>query len=476
MNAKPRFYAKILTVTAPVLAGLIILVAAMLILSVVPARADGPNEATVIVGLGQNDVAARPITFAAASVSGLEALRLTGLAVITTDFGGGFIGICSIEGVGCPAVNCFCDPNRFWNYSYWDGSTWQGYPVGATSSSVTNGGIEGWAWGGWPTNPPPAPPITAALAGLKWLAGQQSTVHGGYGSQGNTAQAMLAVGANRHNPAAWRTAPANPSLLDYWSRTDFGSPSNAASFAAANAGRAGLLALAAAGAGETPQSFAGLNLVVSMTTFYSATIGAFDSANINQAWAILGHRAAGETVPAAATQHLVVNGAVTGGWEWGAGMGSDTNTTAVAMQALIAGGECITSPNITLALDFLKAAQKSDGGFAYNPFSSASDANSTAWVIQALWAAGKDPTATPWTVNGKSPVDYLLAAQLPNGSFEWQPGLGSNQLSTQQAIPALLGMAFPMHLDPPDQTQCTVSGPAQAPGDFFRQWLPLILK
>jgi hypothetical protein len=38
--------------------------------------------------------------------------------------------------------------------------------------------------------------------------------------------------------------------------------------------------------------------------------------------------------------------------------------------------------------------------------------------------------------------------QLEDGSFEWQPGFGSNLLATQQAIPALLGRSFPFELAP----------------------------
>ncbi len=63
--------------------------------------------------------------------------------------------------------------------------------------------------------------------------------------------------------------------------------------------------------------------------------------------------------------------------------------------------------------------------------------------MQALVAAGEDPRSLRWTAVGGDPVDYLATLQLADGSFEWQAGTGSNQMATQQAIPALLGQSFP---------------------------------
>ncbi len=134
-----------------------------------------------------------------------------------------------------------------------------------------------------------------------------------------------------------------------------------------------------------------------------------------------------------------------GGWEWSAGWGADTNTTALAVQALRVAGLSTNDPAIQAAVEFLRTAQAADGGFVYDPASaeSGSDVNSTAYAIQALIAAGEDPAGEAWRVEGISPRDYLLNAQLADGSFEWQPGTGVNPLSTQQAATAPLGATFP---------------------------------
>ena len=100
-----------------------------------------------------------------------------------------------------------------------------------------------------------------------------------------------------------------------------------------------------------------------------------------------------------------------------------------------------------MGLPTSKSAQNDDGGFAYAVEGSVpgdSDANSTAYVVQALAAAGQDIYSAAWQVNGKGPIDYLLSLRQADGSFAWQAGSGPNLLATQQVIPALLERAQPI--------------------------------
>ena len=83
------------------------------------------KQADVVVQFDDSRTVIRPITFTT-PISGLKALVQSGLQVGTAKTGFGE-AVCSIEGVGCPVDDCFCDPNRFWNYTYWDGNAWQGY-------------------------------------------------------------------------------------------------------------------------------------------------------------------------------------------------------------------------------------------------------------------------------------------------------------------------------------------------------------
>ena len=80
-------------------------------------------------------------------ISGLEVLESTGLELEIKDFGDGSFAVCSIEGVGCPADDCFCEGNKFWNYEYWDGEKWHSYQIGASETIIEGNAVEGWRWG-----------------------------------------------------------------------------------------------------------------------------------------------------------------------------------------------------------------------------------------------------------------------------------------------------------------------------------------
>jgi len=401
-----------------------------------PADPGSAEHGYIIVQFDDHDLAARAITFTT-PISGLRALELSGLNVVTANFDWGS-AVCSIEGVGCPAEKCFCDANRFWGYNYWDGNAWQGYLVGADTSSLNDGAVEGWRWGAWNSTMWPARPVTAALQALDWLRPQQSLTDGGYGSESGSAETAMAVGANHYSAAAWRRQGDSPSLANYWLRW-------ASSYSRGGAAEAGKLAV---GAASTDICWPYNTLQPS--AYYSATNGIYGIGAGRQAWAILGTLALSETVPAQATQYLKDLVQPNGGWAWQPGFGTDTNTTALALQALIATGESPTSTLTTQGLAYLKSAQNAeDGGFTYDPnVSTASDANSTTYVLQALLATGQDPTAVAWSVGQNTAISYLLGLQLPDGSFEWQKdqGLGGSQLATRQAIVALLGRTFPLRV------------------------------
>lgn len=390
------------------------------------------DAAHVVVQFGEYEQVVREIEITT-PISGLLALQKTGLEIETRDFGGGFVAVCSINGVGCPAEDCFCS-SKFWNYEYWDGSAWQGYPVGAADSSVAAGGVEGWRWqefgeGGLA----PAPLYLAAGRGLEWLAAQQS-ITGTYGSTSADAEAMLAIGANGFSASEWRLEPGAAPLLNRILE-------DGAAFSESGAAEAGKLAAGlAAATGCRPAG------ALAPSSYYNATTGQYAEGTGFHVWGVLGTLALSETVPAEAVQYLHDLAQPNGGWEWLPGFGTDTNSTALAIQALIAAGEPPTSTLVLNGLAYLKSAQNADGGFPYDPNSmwgTDSDTNSTAYAVQAIWAAGQDPLTGTWVISGTNPINHLLGMQLPDGSFEWQPGYGSNGLATMQASAALLGEVLP---------------------------------
>jgi hypothetical protein len=69
------------------------------------------------------------------------------------------------------------------------------------------------------------------------------------------------------------------------------------------------------------------------------------------------------------------------------------------------------------------------------------DANSTAVAVQALIAAGEDPAATEW----QNAAGALLAFQNPSGAFRYSHDTPEDNLfATVQAIPAAAGLSFPL--------------------------------
>jgi hypothetical protein len=392
----------------------------------------GANDAVIVVQLGDHHALVRPITFTT-PISGVSALQASGLDVTVADTSFG-PAVCAVEGVGCPADDCFCGGDLFWNYNYWDGSAWQSYPVGAGSSVISQtGALEGWRWGSFGSSMIDATQATAALAGLEWLRSQQSPVDGGYGSMGGTVETMMAIGANNIAGATWQVDGGKQPLSTY-------SRIQQTKFARDGVAFAGKLAVAIAAADGCWG-----RRTVQPSHFYSETMSAYSSDSGSNAWAILGALSMSETIPAEAIETLQASITISGGWEWQAGWGPDSNTTSLAIQALVAAGEPISASEVISGLAFLKSTQQADGGFAYDaPAQYGSDANSTAYAVQALAAAGEDPQSDRWSIGGVNPISYLLGLQAEDGGFAWQAGTDANLLATQQAIPALLGRPYPI--------------------------------
>src|SRR5690606_38182730 len=136
-----------------------------------------------------------------------------------------------------------------------------------------------------------------------------------------------------------------------------------------------------------------------------------------------------------------------GGWERQPQWGHDTNTTALALQALVAAGTPVTHSAIISGLGYLQEAHTPEGGFSYDPHGSwgnVADANSTAYVIQASAALGLHAPDSALQAMGDEAIDFLIGLQGDDGALGWQieqpaPNMGA----TQQAIPALLGQPYP---------------------------------
>ncbi len=114
------------------------------------------NVSGIVVDYGDGRRSYAIVPFAGDTISGAELLRRSGLSLLTVEFGGMGEGICAIEDTGCDLSACrarLCqtgDPDSpFWQYlrAGEDGS-WQPAPLGASTSEVGNGDVDGWFWTG----------------------------------------------------------------------------------------------------------------------------------------------------------------------------------------------------------------------------------------------------------------------------------------------------------------------------------------
>ncbi len=393
------------------------------------------NRARIVVQLDESRLRVRTIEFNE-PLSGLAALERSGLPLVTADFSWG-IGVCSIAGVGCPAEDCFCGGDAFWNYAYLEDGAWQGYAIGATQSVISDtGAVEGWRWGTGDGNLPDPDRIDAVYRALAYAQAQQDPTDGSYaGSAAASVEMLLALAANQIDAATWQAAPDAPSLLDFVT-------ANVADYSQESGGATGKLAVSLAGAGHCWPGDA------RRPSEYYAEASSTELVDAGfLAWAVLGMAALEEPIPEDAINALRELALPDGGWEWSKDFGRDTNTTSIVLQALAAAGIERDDPLVEAALAYLHSAQTESGGFSYDPAvgGGEADANSTAYVVQALAAWGEDPTSPDWQQPNGTPIDYLLSLQSENGALSWQSGqTGANLSATQQAIPALLGQAYPV--------------------------------
>jgi hypothetical protein len=285
-------------------------------------------------------------------------------------------------------------------------------------------------------------------AALGYLKSQQNA-DGGFGSGfspdstiSSTADAVLAIVAVEADPATFDQDGNTP--VTYL-------VANAS--AAASGGDLAKLILATVAAGEHPRELGGVDSVAKLESLIGADgeIGTETDTFVSHTLAVLALASAQRPIPDAAVEVIKAAQQESGGWAWdgSAATAADTNSTAFAVQALLAAGEESSGEAVTLALAYYKEIQNEDGGWPYqNPsdFGTATDANSTAVTIQAIIAAGQDPAGADWTTTeGNTPVAALEALQNESGAFAWQAAIpDDNLLATVQALPAVRGKAFPL--------------------------------
>jgi prenyltransferase beta subunit len=197
--------------------------------------------------------------------------------------------------------------------------------------------------------------------------------------------------------------------------------------------------------GVSSRSFPGGDLVARLLRTRSADGSLGHLSNLT-AFAILALRAAGYPMHApaiaAAATWLARQQDRDGGFSFATGGGvSDVDDTAAVLQALVAAGRAGSAR--ARAVAYVLAAQNPDGGFPQQP-GDTSNAQSTAWAIQGLTAAGHDAALVTRGAS-RSPVAYLLTLLTPSGSVRYSAtGAQTPVWVTAQALTGLAARPLPV--------------------------------
>ncbi|HUZ81373.1 MAG TPA: prenyltransferase/squalene oxidase repeat-containing protein, partial [Gaiellaceae bacterium] len=147
-------------------------------------------------------------------------------------------------------------------------------------------------------------------------------------------------------------------------------------------------------------------------------------------WGVL---ALGRSTPAT-TRFMLAQQTKAGGFSWLRNGQPDSNDTAAALEALRVAR--VHGAPVTRAVRFLRGFQNPDGGFELT-HGRGSDAQSTAWAIQGLLAAGQKPP--------RSAFAYLAKLRQPDGSYRYSARYVTTPVwVTSQVLAALAKKPFPL--------------------------------
>ncbi len=194
--------------------------------------------------------------------------------------------------------------------------------------------------------------------------------------------------------------------------------------------------LAVAAAGLDPSRFGGRNLVAALDAHIAGNGSVSDQTNLTT-FAVLALRAAGVGAPEPSLEWLVRQQDQDGGFNFAtAGAVSDVDDTGAALEALA--GDPAARAARGRAVAFLVSHQDPDGGFPASA-GAGSNAQSTAWAVQGLLAAGGP--AQPVS----RALSYLKALIAPDGHVRYSRSTDQTPVwVTAEALMALAEKPLPL--------------------------------
>lgn len=183
-----------------------------------------------------------------------------------------------------------------------------------------------------------------------------------------------------------------------------------------------LVALAEQSLGARPEAL--------LARLHPAANGSYGGTLNATFWAVLATDRASPTT----VRFLLRNQARNGGWSWFVRAQPDSNDTAAALEALAVAH--VRGKPVDRAVHYLRALQNRDGGFELTE-GRGSDAQSTAWAIQGLLAAGRTPPPSAFR--------YLARLRRADGSYRYSARYATTPVwVTSQVLAALARKPFPL--------------------------------
>ncbi|MGH2893024.1 MAG: hypothetical protein ACRDPM_07120, partial [Solirubrobacteraceae bacterium] len=211
-------------------------------------------------------------------------------------------------------------------------------------------------------------------------------------------------------------------------------------------------------AGQSARSFGGRDLIAALEGRVGGDGSVSDQVNLT-AFAVLALRADGVQPSAKTLRWLLRQQGSDGGFSFSGGGGSsDVDDTGAALEALA--GDHAAVAAMSRAVGFLRRQQDRDGGFPSQPGMS-SNAQSTAWAVQGLEAAGVSP-ATLRRGGAISPLAYLDSLMGADGAVRYSRGVTQTPVwVTGEALMAMEGKPLPIAAPAPPPAPATPAASSQ---------------
>lgn len=289
----------------------------------------------------------------------------------------------------------------------------------------------------------PAELVSPAEAAATWAVGKLTEGTHASADHGLTADIVMGL-------AATGTAGDTAARATDWLAEHAGDYINRGNPDAVNAGGTAKLALVAAIEHRDLSDFGGHDLTgllldrVQDTGRFSDAGPSGDMSNqFTQSLGVLALERTAQGAPESTVEFLASTRCADGGYPLSLRRNpdrctSDTDSTGMAVQALLAAGR---TADAEPGLDWLESQQQENGGWGYNA-ASAANSNSTALAVQALIGGGRDAAAERGTSWLRGVQVGCSAAEGDRGAVGYMEPVADGMAlrATAQVIPALAGV------------------------------------